>query len=110
MGANNLDEVLALVKSELAKPNDLIKSFVQPSTATTGLQAYSLEAPSKKLYPVLTPLRNAIARIGGGYATQANWKAITNINVGNTRAKTLKERPFTESSASSSISEAWCNK
>lgn len=85
MGANNLDEVLALVKSEQAKPNDLIKSFVQPSTATTGLQAYNLEAPSKKLYPVLTPLRNSIARIGGGYATQANWKAITSINVGNTR-------------------------
>ena len=59
---------------------------MQPSSATTGLQAYNLEAPSKKLYPVLTPLRNTIARVSGGFAIQANWKAITNINVGNVRA------------------------
>lgn len=86
MGANNTQETLALLKAAQASPDDLIKSFVQPSSAVTGLQAYNLEAPSKKLYPVLTPLRNEIARVGGGFATQANWKAITNINVGNTRA------------------------
>jgi len=86
MGANTTDETLALLKVAQATPDELIKSFVQPGSATTGLQAYNLEAPSKKLYPVLTPLRNSIARIGGGYATQANWKAITNINVNNVRA------------------------
>ena len=86
MGSNTTEETLALLKAAQAKPDDLIKTFVQPSSATTGLQAYNLEAPSKKLFPVLTPLRNSIARISGGYATQANWKAITNINVGNQRA------------------------
>lgn len=86
MGANNTAETLALLKVAQSSPDDLIKSFVQPGSATTGLQAYNLEAPSKKLYPVLTPLRNSIARIGGGYAIQANWKAVTNINVGNVRA------------------------
>lgn len=80
------NETLELLKSAQATPDDIIKSFVQPSTATTGLQAYNLEAPSKKLYPVLTPLRNTIARDSGGFAIQANWKAITNINVQNTRA------------------------
>lgn len=86
MGANTTEETLALLKVAQSNPDDLIKNFVQPSSATTGLQAYNLEAPSKKLYPVLTPLRNSIARIGGGYASQASWKAITNINVGNVRA------------------------
>ena len=59
---------------------------MQPSTSTTGLQAYNLEAPAKNLFPVLTPLRNSIPRVGGGYAIQANWKAITNINASNQRA------------------------
>jgi hypothetical protein len=86
MGTNTTEETLALLKAAQANPDELIKSFVQPGSATTGLQAYNLEAPSKKLFPILTPLRNSIARIGGGYAIQANWKAITNINVNNVRA------------------------
>lgn len=85
MGANTTEETLALLKVAQSSPDDIIKSFVQPGSATTGLQAYNLEGPSKKLYPVMTPLRNSIARIGGGYAIQANWKAITNINVANVR-------------------------
>ncbi len=85
MSKNTTEETLALLKVAQSSPDDLIKSFAQPSTATTGLQAYNLEAPSKKLYPILTPLRNSIARVNGGYAIQANWKAITNINAGNTR-------------------------
>lgn len=86
MGANTTAETLALLKVAQSSPDDIIKSFVQPGSATSGLQAYNLEGPSKKLYPVMTPLRNAIARISGGHATQANWKAITNINVANVRA------------------------
>jgi hypothetical protein len=83
---NPTQDTLNLVKTAQTMPDELIKSFVQPGSATTGLQAYNLEAPSKKLYPVLTPLRNSIPRIGGGYAIQANWKSITNINVNNVRA------------------------
>lgn len=83
---NDSQQTIELLKTAQGAPNDLIKAFVQPGSATTGLQAYNLEAPSKKLYPVMTPLRNSIARVGGGYAIQANWKAITNINVGNQRA------------------------
>jgi len=79
-------ETLALVKTAQATPDDLIKSFVQPGSATTGLQAYNLEAPSKKLFPILTPFRNMLPRDAGGFAIQANWKAITDINVANVRA------------------------
>ena len=35
---------------------------------------------------MLTPLRNMIPRVGGGYAIQANWKAFTGINTAGTRA------------------------
>jgi hypothetical protein len=47
-----------------------------------GLTGYSLEVPAKKLYPVLCPLRNRIARVShkGMGATATNWKAITGIN------------------------------
>lgn len=86
MSKDMTQESLAALRVAQSTPDDLIKSFVSPASATTGLQAYNLEAPSKKLYPVLTPLRNSIARVGGGFATQANWKAITNINVNNQRA------------------------
>lgn len=79
-------ETLAAMKTARSSPDDLIKAFVQPGTATTGLQAYNLEAPSKKLYPILTPLRNKLPRVTGGFSIQANWKTITNINVANVRA------------------------
>ena len=81
-------ETLELMKTAQAAASDSVsKNFVQPAGGpTTGLQAYNLEVPSKKLYPILTPLRNRIPRVGGGFATQANWKAITAINVGNMRA------------------------
>lgn len=66
---------------------DLIaKSWTQSGSAVSGLTAYSLEAPAKTLYPVLTPLRNEIPRVGGGAGIQANWRAITGINTGNAGA------------------------
>lgn len=87
MGAINSDELLALVKTAQAKAvDDLTKNFNQPGSATAGIQGYDLEAPSKKLYPVLCPLRNSIPRVGGGFAIQANWKAITGINTTRVRA------------------------
>lgn len=82
----SLTESLALVRSMLASgtPDSpdaiLAKAFLQPTSATTGLQTYDLEAPAKLLYPVLTPLRNKIPRVGGGRGIQANWRAITAIN------------------------------
>lgn len=84
MDAKLVQATLELIKGEFSNPNsDLLKAFTQSSTATTGLTAYSLEAPAKNLYPVLTPLRNEIPRIVGGRGIQANWRAITALNTAN---------------------------
>jgi hypothetical protein len=75
-------ETLDLVKGALqAGATDPVAKAI---TQATGLVAYNLEAPSKKLFPVLTPLRNKIPRKGGGDGTAVNWKAVTKINSGNT--------------------------
>ena len=87
MNVNQItQETLELMKSAQAGGEPLNKGFTQPTSFTTGLQTYDLSAPSQKLYPVLTPLRNRIPRVGGGRTIGSNWKAITNINVGNQRA------------------------
>lgn len=49
----------------------------------TGLVFYSLEPAAKLLYPVITPFRNSIPRVGpqgGGTGTAEHWKQITAIN------------------------------
>lgn len=59
------------------------KAWSQPSSSTSGLQRYNLEIPSKKLYPLITPLRKEISRykVTGGNAI--NWRAVTGINTAN---------------------------
>lgn len=54
---------------------DLAKSI----TTQTGLVAYDLQAPAKNLYPVLTPIRNALPRVPGGVGVATNWKTIDAI-------------------------------
>lgn len=75
---------LEAVKAALAgglSGADLTKAVTtQGFSTTSGIVAYNLEAPAKNLYPVLTPLRNIIARVGGGTGTAVNWKAITAVN------------------------------
>jgi hypothetical protein len=80
---NPTQETLDLIRGALESndPSLLAKAgWTQPGSATAGLQMYPLEEPSKKLFPVLTPLRNSIPRDTGGKAIQANWKAVTGIN------------------------------
>lgn len=72
-------ETLDLVKDAMTK-NVVNKAWTQSSTATSGITEYDLEAPAKKLYPVITPLRNEIPRMSGRGGIQANWRAITGIN------------------------------
>lgn len=70
---------------DLAKAAQTTAGF----TTATGLTGYNLEAPSKKLFPVLAPHRNAIPRKKAkAGAPAANWKAITKINAGNASATT----------------------
>jgi hypothetical protein len=78
-----LAQTVALIRGELDRPNsELLKAFTQSSVATQGLQAYNLEAPAKNLFPYLVPLVDSIPRRVGGYGSQANWKAITGVNIG----------------------------
>ncbi len=52
-------------------------------TQATGLVAIDLEAPSKKLYPVLSPLRNITPRYRDGKGgTAVQWRAVTTIAAG----------------------------
>lgn len=49
-----------------------------------GLEGYLLEAPSKKLFPVYSPLRNRIPRIPAPVGASAtNWRQINGINTAN---------------------------
>lgn len=83
MDPQTLAKIMELVKAAQSTPlpDALAKSWTQSASATTGLTMYDLEAPAKLLYPVLTPLRNSIPRDFSGLGIQANWKAITGINI-----------------------------
>lgn len=84
MNAATTEETLALVKAAQGAPSaELAKAWTQSASATSGITAYDLEAPAKKLYPVITPLRNMIPRVSGKGGIQANWRAITNVNTTN---------------------------
>jgi hypothetical protein len=85
MNAQTTQETLALMKAAQQSPNsELAKAWTQSNSAIGGITAYDLEAPSKKLYPVLTPLRNKIPRVSAKGGIQANWRAVTGINTAKT--------------------------
>jgi len=76
-------ETLALAKQALSagmRPEDMSDPLRKAITQASGLVAFNLEAPSKKLFPVLTPFRNKIPRDTGGKGTAVQWKAVTKIN------------------------------
>lgn len=80
-------EALAAFKTAAAAPvpdivDDLRKSGI---TQATGLVGYDLQAPAKQMFPVLTPLRNAIPRVSGGGDVATRWKAVTAINANKLR-------------------------
>ena len=83
---NITDNTLELIKIAQADPSELVKTFVSPTSPVTGFQAYNLYPAVLEFTPVMTPLRNSIPRIEAGFATQANWKSITDMNAGSTRA------------------------
>ncbi|NBT24981.1 MAG: hypothetical protein EBT09_00185 [Actinobacteria bacterium] len=81
--AHLTDETIALTKSAFST-NSIEKAI---TVAGMNLVGYNLEAPSKKLYPVLSPLRNRFPRVMAPVgSSSAYWKAITNINTTNVKA------------------------
>jgi len=82
------DTIARIVSAQRAPMSDDVlraAGILNPSSATAGLVNYDLEPAAKLMYPVLTPLRNKIPRVSGKGGIQANWKAITGINVANMR-------------------------
>ncbi len=80
------EQSLALTREALANPlpfGSIAKGFTQASSPVSGLTMYDLEAPAKTLYPVITPIRNAIPRLPATGGIQASWRAVTGININN---------------------------
>jgi hypothetical protein len=73
---NVSQETLELAKTALSKSSDDIAKTISTST---GLVPFDLQAPAKNLYPVNTPIRNKMNRVGGGVSTATNWKTIKAI-------------------------------
>src|SRR6266446_4513642 len=73
---NPTQDTLALMKSALSTSSDDITKSI---TTAAGLVAYDLQAPAKNLYPVYTPLRNKIPRVGGGTGVATNWRTVKSI-------------------------------
>lgn len=72
---------LDLIKTALQTPSDaLMRTLSKTINTTTGLVAFDLQAPAKNLYPVNTPLRNLLPRVGGGTGIATNWRQITALN------------------------------
>ncbi|HEX5319806.1 MAG TPA: hypothetical protein VFW46_11650 [Stellaceae bacterium] len=71
---NPTQDTLDLVKGALRSPDDRISKTISTGT---GLVAFDLQAPAKNLYPFVTPIRNAIPRVGGGTGTATNWRQVT---------------------------------
>lgn len=72
----SINDTLDLVRKALATPDDVIAKTINTGT---GLTAYDLQAPAKNLYPVATPIRNRLPRVGGGTGTATNWKVVQAI-------------------------------
>ncbi len=69
------EDTLRLTKEALAE-NALAKTV----SLASGLSAYDLQAPAKNLFPVVTPLRNALPRVGRtNPGDAARWRTITSI-------------------------------
>ena len=62
-------------RAELAKAG-----WQQSGSAVSGITNYDLELGAKKLFPVITPLRDRIPRLSAKGGIQANWRAVTGIN------------------------------
>src|SRR5579864_4820699 len=73
---NPTQDTLDLVKGALRSPDDRIAKTISTGT---GLIAFDLQAPAKNLYPVVTPIRNVIPRVGGGTGTATNWRQVSQL-------------------------------
>jgi len=64
------------LKKAMGEGSELRKSI----TTSNNLVNIDLQSPAKKLYPVLTPLRNSIPRVAGEGGLSTQWRSITGLN------------------------------
>ncbi len=69
------DIARSIMKSAGMDPASLEKAI----STGSGLVAYDLQAPAKNLYPVYTPIRNRMPRVGGGVGTATQWRQVNAI-------------------------------
>lgn len=86
-------DFLASISGELARLKaaeaDLVKDLSLTTPLSTGLVAFDLEAPSKKIFPRMTPLRNRVPR-QRGIGTSRRFKRITGISGTGTGVATIR--------------------
>jgi len=81
-GSDGVQQQLAEMRKVIA---DLTKTEftttypINNSSIVAGFAVYDLQAPSKKIFPVLTPFRNRLPRVAG-QGSAINWKQITSIS------------------------------
>lgn len=73
--ADTISQVVEALKTINA---DLVKDISITSPLSSGFVPYDLQAPSKKVFPALTPLRNRLPRTGG-QGTAARFKRVDGI-------------------------------
>src|SRR4051812_30730755 len=81
-------ETIELAKAAHRSPQSMVQNgpgvYKSGINVAEGLVGINLEAPSKKLFPVYSPLRNRIARIKAAVGASAvQWKEINAINSAN---------------------------
>lgn len=80
-GASNqlqpMVDAIQQVAAAVGQP-DVLKNFLLTSPLASGLVPFDLEAPSKLIYPVFSPIRNKIPRVQG-QGTSRRTKVITGI-------------------------------
>lgn len=78
-------DAVAQFSKALQNPQDASVLQKAGITQATGLTWYDLQAPAKNMIPIITPLRNRIARVSGSGGTATNWKSVTGINTSSLR-------------------------
>jgi hypothetical protein len=73
---NATQHTLELIKQAQQTPND---DLMKTIAIGAGLLAYDLQSPAKNLYPVVTPIRNAMPRVSGGTGPATNWKQVSAV-------------------------------
>ena len=81
LGKSFSSEQMASLRGELEKLKgaDINKDISLTSPVSTGLVPYDLEAPSKKIFPTMTPFRNRVPRVKG-QGTAREFRKITGIS------------------------------